>query len=337
MKFGAAAGHERRGAKRQRVGAAVAPRARSGRDPRRSDRRRLVATVAPLACSLLLLLTAAPSATAATVTWVAPFSGAVSSNGHSVSLSGCGSARAPLPKWTALTGVVTELAASTVKNCPSQYGGIGSSSSASAGGSLGLSFPLRVGSAGNHTFATNVTVTLTTHRANTVGGCPAPNVPYPQPQNSWNYAECVSASNLAFSLSAAVVDLDNYFWGSNGSGFTATSAVGWMNYTYCDNWIGQGPTCANTTGGWITGGLSGVNAPGYSSFSWTGSTTVVLWTNGTGMVRSHHYALVITVALDDSAGVTSYNLLGPWHATAKAAIDMANLGNLFRLNSVRIT
>lgn len=291
----------------------------------------------PLACFLLLLLTAAPAASAAPVIWIAPYAGAVSSSGHGVSQSGCGSARAPAPTWSAQYGVVTVLAASIVKNCTSPYGATGSSGSASAGGSIGLWFPLRVGSAGNHTFATKVTVTLTTHRANTVGACPAPNVSYPQPSNSWNYAECVSGTNLAFVLSAGVTDLNDRFWGSNGSGFTATSTIGWMNYTYCDNWIGQGPSCANTTSGWILGGLSGMNAPGYSSFTWTGSTTVVLWTNGTGMVRSHHYALMITVALDDSASVPSVNLLGPWHATAKATINMANLGNLLRLNSITIS
>lgn len=300
-------------------------------------RRWLVATLGPLAFALLLLLTVAPWTSAATTTWTAPYSHIISSSAHSVSLSGCGSARGPLPKWSPQYGLVTGLAFSKVKSCTIQYGAIGSSSSASASGSLGLSFPVRVGSAGTHSFATSVTVDLSTQRANSVGGCPAPNVPYPQPSNAWNYAECVSGSSVAFSLAAGLVDLDNYFWGGNGSGFTDTSSVGWMNYTYCDNWIGQGPSCANNTAGWITGGLSGVNAPGYASFTWTGSTTVVLWTNGTGMVRSHHYALEITVALGDSAAVTTYNLLGPWHASAKATIDMASLGDLLRLNSVTIT
>jgi hypothetical protein len=251
------------------------------------------------------------------------------------SVSGCASAKSTAVKWSPLTGMLNWADAAAAKTCKGGIGSVGTGSSAYMSGGTTLGIPFTVSSNGAHSITESWTVTMASALAKTMGGCPKANVGYPQPYLSSAYAYCESGNEVSWYMSAYVQDLNNGSWYNyNYSYADAYNYSYWENYTSCSNY--GTPSCYNFTGG--SGYLYGYgyNEVGTVGFTFNGANIITMWTNGTNMIKGHHYLLVITVSDDKSAYAYDYNTLGFWAASASASINLSTLGNGARLNSVTI-
>jgi hypothetical protein len=131
-----------------------------------------------------------------------------------------------------------------------------------------------------------------------------------------------------------VTDLTNGSWYGNYSYWYAGNASYYVNDTYCYN--GGTPSCHNVTVGITNGYGYGHNSAGWGTWTFSGSNAITMWTNGTNMVATHKFVLIIALSQSHSAYVQRYNLLAAWAAGASASTNMATLGNGASLNSITI-
>jgi len=284
--------------------------------------------------ALLMILSPAVAGIQTHVVLAPPYKHSASSANYYSSVSGCASAKTTKALWNAKTGTVTFADSTSARTCKGGVAGVGSSGSAYTTTGIEVAIPFTVSSSGAHSISSSLTVTIASIAALTTGGCPKPNVAYPQAMNSYAYAECYAANELSFYASAQVVDLNNGSWYGNYSYASAYNYSYWENYTYCYNY--GSPACSNFTGGASYMYGYGYNYMAGAPWTFNGANSLTLWTNGTSMVRGHHYVLLLSVSDDKEAYAYQINELGFWAASASASINMATLGNGARLNSITI-
>ncbi|MCI4331329.1 MAG: hypothetical protein L3K19_05725 [Thermoplasmata archaeon] len=249
------------------------------------------------------------------------------------SVSGCAKSKVTTAKWGASTGTLTGAASSSASTCGKSLGTVGGSSYANAESYMEVGIPVSVGSTGNHAVASSWTATVAASSSHSSGTCPARNINYHPALNSYSYAYCEAGSYVSFEIFSQLHDLTNSSWNSNYSYVDAYNESAYENYTYCYNY--GTAYCYNNTG-YSYAGAYGYNAGGFSAFAWNSATTFSLWNNGTNMVKSHHYVLIITVYVNTDAFAEQANLLGPWTGNAIATLNAATLGNGATLNSISI-
>ncbi|MCI4330464.1 MAG: hypothetical protein L3K19_01265 [Thermoplasmata archaeon] len=259
----------------------------------------------------------------------------VSQPSSSSSTSGCGKSKVNVPKWSPTTGGLSAVDSASASACGKSLSYVGGSSSASAQSGLLIAIPFTVSKNGNHSISSSWTLNLATLDSFTTGGCPAKSVNFNPSLNSYSYGYCQDGAYLDFSMYLYLQDLNNNTWYStNGSSLYAYNDSYWQNYTDCYNY--GTPTCSNTTGSSGYAFQYGYNAVGFNAFTWNGATPFTSWTNGSYMVKSHHYVLVISLYLYTYAFADQLNLLHPWAGTSVATVNMATLGNGATLQSITI-
>ncbi|MCI4331330.1 MAG: hypothetical protein L3K19_05730 [Thermoplasmata archaeon] len=249
------------------------------------------------------------------------------------SVSGCAKAKVTTAKWSAVSGTVKAAASTSASTCGKSLGTVGGSSYANGESYMTVGIPVMVGSSGNHSVASSWTLSLGTTSSYTSSACPAKNVNYHPALNSYSYAYCEAGTYLSVDVSSSITDLSNSSWYGNYSYGDSYNESAYENYTECYNY--GTPTCYNGTS-YHYANTYGYNEAGFSAFTWNGATTFSLWNNGTHMVKSHHYVLVISVYFSTEAFAEQANLLGPWAGSAVASMNGATLGNGATLNSVSI-
>ena len=251
------------------------------------------------------------------------------------SVSGCAKAKAGTPNWNAATGGLSGMAAASATSCGKSVGGVGGSGSGSASSGISVAIPFKVSTNGNHAISTSISLSLASTNSSTWGPCPPALGTYPPALNAYYYGYCEVGSSFSMYTSISVVDLTNTSWYANYSYADAYTSGYWENYTYCYNY--GTPTCSNFTGGSGYSSAYAYNAPAFaSSFLWNGASSWSMWTNGTNMVKTHHYAIILTESVYAGAYAYAYNINAHWNAAASAMINMATLGNGARVNSVTI-
>jgi hypothetical protein len=139
---------------------------------------------------------------------------------------------------------------------------------------------------------------------------------------------------VSFVAFASVFDSNNINWSGAYSSAIAYNSTLWQHYTYCTN---KGtPSCSNFTGLLPSTTLSGTNEAGFSAWVRNGTTSFTMYTNGTKMVRGHHYFLGLTILDQATAWVFVDNLKRHWWAGAAAAVNMAPPNDGAKLNSITI-
>ena len=247
----------------------------------------------------------------------------------------CATSKAAMPHWNAATGALSGASAASAKTCTKSLAGIGTSSYGYASDGIGVAIPMKVASNGNHTIATSFTVKLASSSSHVAPPCPKFAVTYPPALNSYEYAYCEAGADIGFSVSISVVDLGNSSWYSNYTYAEGYNDSYFENYTDCYNY--GTPACYNYTANYSSAGSYSYNTAGFSAFTMNGATTFTLYSNGTKMIKTHHYVVVISVSNYVDTFAESYHLLGKWSAHATGMINMATLGNGARVNSVTIT
>jgi hypothetical protein len=289
------------------------------------------------AVTLLMVLSPASGAIVHPTIVLSPaYKNTVNSPNAYWSVSGCAKAKAATPHWNAATGGVTGVAMASAKTCGKNVGGVGGSSSGSASDGLSIAIPFKVSTNGNHAIATSISLTLASANTSTWAPCPPTTGSYPPALNAYFYGYCEVGSSLSMYTSINVVDLTNTSWYGNYSYADSYNYGYWENYTYCYNY--GTPTCSNFTGGAGYASAYGYNAPAFATnFLWNGASSWTMWNNGTGMLKTHHYALILSESVSASAYAYYYNIAGSWLASASASINMGTLGNGATVNSVTIT
>lgn len=290
-----------------------------------------------LSAAVALLMVLAPATAAAavhpTVVMAPPYLGTASSPSSSISTSGCAAAAAKALHWNSTSGLITGSTSSAAKSCKATTGPVGSSSYGFSDAGVAVGIPFKVATTGNHSIMASITTNMASTMKQTSGGCPKSTVAYPPAPNSFVSGGCFSSSNVEFEFYAYVVDLNNNSWFSNFSDqFNFTNNF-WENYTACDNF--GTPSCFNSTG-WSNFSFGfGSNARG--SISLNGAGSLSMWTNGTNMVRGHHYVLVFNVFIDSGASVSWYNVAKHWTASASSSLKMSGTGLGATLGSITVT
>ena len=143
-----------------------------------------------------------------------------------------------------------------------------------------------------------------------------------------------SGSDVSVYFDAYVVDGMNSSWYSNSSYANAYNDSYTENYTDCYNY--GTPTCYNFTGSNNVSSSYSYNAPGFSAFTWSAATSWSMWTNGTNMIKTHHYYLIISVSTSADSFAEFYHTLGSFSGSGSGMVNMATLGNGAKVHSVTI-
>jgi hypothetical protein len=295
-----------------------------------------VRSALPVAVAIVILVAPVSVGTHAGLTLKAPYKGVTSASSGVLSYLGCGHPKSVPIAWSPTSGVITGAASGTAKTCGKSTGTVGAHDAGWAHLVIDLALPFRVTTSGSHSIGAGWTVSLATSINFTSGGCPAKNLNTHPPLYSSNQAYCLTEGFAEFVAFASVADLSNQSWSSyNGSYAIGYTAPYWQNFTVCYNF--GTPTCTNTVGPGKGGYNYGGNDPGFSKFTFSGTTTFTLWCNATNMVKTDRFALVLSVEIAAGADALEYNLAGPWPASSAGALNMATLGNGAKLNSVVIT
>lgn len=311
-------------------------RAQKGRLERRGLMR---SAYTGLALSVTLGLLITPNAGAVpmvTHILVAPYKGTVASSSSNPSFNGCAYEKTSVAKWAASTGSVFASGLAFSKTCKS-LAGVGGGGGSSTGTSINVAIPFRVSSPGNHTISTTWTVSIGSTLASTSSGCPSKNVNYHPKANQYSSGVCMSGGSISLVVNAYLVDLNNSSWSSfNRTSLYAYNYSAWQNYTFCYNY-GTGPGCYNNTAFYNNSFVNAQNVAGLTSFSWNGVSTFTLYSNATGMLAKHRYAIVVGVGVGTFSFAEAINLLAPWAANATGALNLATLGHSAKLNSMIIS
>lgn len=283
---------------------------------------------------LLMVSSGAATLVHPSTTLTAPYKGTLSSPNTFTSVNGCAGAKVTSPpKWAATSGLFTGAATSKATACAKQLGNVGGSSFGDSGAGISLAIPFRVASNGNHSVQLNWAFTIASTRTSTSGGCPTSKVTFPPPPSSSAFSYCEAGSTVDMFVDAQVQDLNNASWFSNFSYVDTFNETFWENFTDCFNF--GTPSCSNNTGFSNFSFGFGFNQVGKISFS--GASALTMWTNGTKMVRSHHYVIDLSISFGVESFVAQFNLASHWAASSAASLNMATLGNGAKLGSVVIT
>ena len=283
---------------------------------------------------LMVLSPAGASAVHAKVTLSAPYKGSLGSGNQYTSVQGCASGKVTSPpKWSGTSGTISMSEMAKSATCAKVVGSVGSYSSAYADSGMAVVIPFKVSSNGAHSVSTTLNVNLASAFSSAWANCPTSKVSYPPPTNSYGYSYCEVGTDYSVYTSISVQDLNNNSWYGNYSYMDSYNDSYWENYTYCYNY--GTPSCSNHTG-----------SGGYAyTFSWNeqgafavnGASTLTFWTNGTNMVRTHHYVVYISISTNIGDYADQYNLAGHWLASASASMNLATLGNGAKVGSVVVT
>jgi hypothetical protein len=301
--------------------------------------RLLVFGTTGITAAVTLLMVLAPVGSGAVVhpqvTLTAPYLKTTNSPNSYWDVGGCAKAKTKPGHWTPTTGAVSMMAAGMGHTCGKSFGGVGGSGYGYAGSGISIAMPFKVSKSGNHSIGQSWTVTAAMTQAFSSAACPAKNVNYHPSLYQSSYAYCESGAYISLYISASVVDLSNSSWYSHNYSYADTYNDSFFeNYTDCYNYTTT--TCYNNSGTFSYFGSYGYNDPGFSAFTWNGATTFTLWTNGTNMVKTDHYALTVSMSISAEGFGESANLLGPWSGSGSASVNLATLGNGATLNSVTI-
>jgi hypothetical protein len=205
---------------------------------------------------------------------------------------GCAKAAGGALRWDPLIGGISGIGAASSRVCvQSTYLG-NSSNSARWSDALGLSLPLRVTTSGNHSIALTWTIDLAAAARSTESGCPPANLNYRVAIGASSSGFCESGTDLRFFLWATVED-------PNGSGGYVgnISDAGNDNYTYWQNVSNcSNPgtlSCSNSTYGYQYLLRYGTNEVGSASAGLSGRHWLTMWVNGSNMLRTHQFNLVM--------------------------------------------
>jgi hypothetical protein len=258
-----------------------------------------------------------------------------SSGGVSYSVQGCTKAKASNGVWHPATGVITALDSAAGTSCgkgPGKF--VGSASSATVGSYVQIGIPITVSHSGNNSIGTSWSVNLASVFSVTAPPCPTMNVNVNPPLNSYSSAYCQTGTSASFDPYSTVIDLSNSSWASNYSYGYIYNNSGWQNYSSCSNY--GTPSCYNSTGPFNNGYNFGYNEVGFGAFGFNGASAFTLWNNGTSMVKSHHYLLLVSLSIYVGAFAETWNLASGWAATSSASFNMATLGNGATLTSITV-
>jgi hypothetical protein len=179
-----------------------------------------------------------------------------------------------------------------------------------------------------------MTLTVATTSTFTTSGCPAKKVNYHPSMGSSSYGYCSSGGFVDLYVSASVQDLSNGSWYGNYSYGFVLSSFGWENYTDCYNY--GTPTCYNHTGPFSYNYSYSFGVSGLTPANFSGATTFTMWTNGTNMVRGHHYVLDFQVGTTFLADAGATNLATAWAGSSVGSLNWGTLGNGAKLDSITI-
>jgi len=250
------------------------------------------------------------------------------------STSGCAMAKAAAPHWNAATGGISGADSASAKTCAKSLGGVGGSSFGDASSGMSVAIPFKVASNGNHAISTSFSVKIASSSSFTYASCPKFTVTYPPALNQYEYAYCEAGASLSMYVNLNVVDLTNSSWYGNYSYADSYNESYFENYTDCYNY--GTPTCYNYSAANTYNYNYSYNAAGFTAFSWNGATTWTMWTNGTNMIKTHHYALILSISVSADTYAEYYHTLTHWAASAVGMVNMATLGNGAKINSVTI-
>jgi hypothetical protein len=285
------------------------------------------------AVTLLMVLAPASGAIAHPTVLAAPYKGTIKSPSVSTLVTGCAKAKAPPSTWTPATGIITAGSSASSSICPKSIGPAGGPSNGNAGAGVTVTIPLKIARSGTHAVATSFSLILNTSQSVSSAPCPLKNL-YPQPINAVAQSYCEDGIGDIWSVTAQVFDLTNTSWSSIQSYGASYGFSSYSNSTYCYN-TGT-PACSNSSSSTSSGFLYSSQAPGFSKFVWNGGTSWTMWTNGTKMVKTDKFALLISVNVYIDTYAYKDNLLGAWSGAAAARVNMSTLGNGLSVNSITI-
>jgi hypothetical protein len=287
------------------------------------------------ALSLMMILAPASGGAVHSLKVYAPaYKHTVSQTNMYSSLSGCAKSKVLTPKWVATTGHMTTSEAASASTCGKSLGYVGGSSYANSQGGVEVAFPFTVATNGNHSVASSWTVNVASSWSYSYTTSCLKNVNYNPGLYQYSYAYCEAGVYTTFEAYSQLQDLSNSSWYHyNYSYAEAYNNSVFENYTYCYNY--GSPYCYNYTGG-TYGSTYGYNEAGISAWTWNGGTSFTLWSNGTAMVKGHHYILILNIYVYSDVFAEKANLLGPWSGSAASSINLATLGNGATVNSVTI-
>lgn len=294
------------------------------------------ATGFALAVAVLMALAPASAGAVAhpSVVLKAPYKGTLASASIFTDLGGCAALKVVPAKWAATTGMLTSSVSASSHTCPKSIGTIGANSYADGGPGIGVAIPFKVGTNGNHSIGSSFTITLASSSAFAAPFCKLA-VNYAPAHYQYSYGYCEAGTYISFSINAQLVDLNNATYSAYNSSYGDTYNDSYTeNYSYCYNY--SAPACYNNNGTHGYAGAYAYNAPGFSPFAMSGSTTFTMWTNGSMMVKTHHYAVTFSLYLSCDSFAEKYNVIGAWTGSSACSINMGTLGNGAKLNSVTI-
>ena len=290
------------------------------------------------ATAMTLLMILAPASGALvhpSIVLTPAYKNTVSSPNQYSSTTGCAKATSVASHWNAATGAISGAASGSAKTCPKAIGYVGGQSYGDGSDGMSVAIPFKVASNGNHAISTAFSLKVASSSAFAYGNCPKFNVHYPPALNQYEYAYCEVLTFLSVYVNVNVVDLNNASWYSNYSYADAYTESYFENYTDCYNY--GTPTCYNFTGPHTYSNNYSYNAAGFTSFSWNGASSWSMWNNGTNMVKTHHYAVILSISISVEGVAEFYNTIGHWTASASGVINMATLGNGAKVSSVTIS
>jgi len=291
-----------------------------------------------LAAAVALIMVLSPASASVvnrSVVLTPAYKGTVSQPSTYLSVSGCAKAKLTPAHWNAKTGLVTLADSGSAVTCAKSLGYVGGSSSAFTESYIEVAIPVHAAHNGNNTVASAWSVNLASSSTFSAAACPAKNVNYHPALYQYSSAYCEAGADLEFEVSSSVQDLSNTSWYSNSSYVYGYNDSYNENYTDCYNY--GTPTCYNYSYANSYHGSYGYNTAGVSSFTMNGASSLVLYNNGTHMVRGHHYVLTFEAFVYTDLFAEKANLLGPWTGSASAVINLATLGNGATLSSVSIS
>jgi len=288
------------------------------------------------AVTLLMVMAPASAGIASHASVLTPaYKGTVSQPSSYISQGGCAKVKNTPMKWNAKTGLITGAQSAASVTCAKSLGYVGAYSSAYTDSYIEVAIPVHAAHNGNNTIATSWSLNAASAAALTAAACPAKNVNYHPALYAYSSAYCEDGLYMSFEVEAQVTDLSNSSWYSNYSYAESYNDSYFENYTDCYNY--GTPTCYNYSASASFANTYGYNAAGVSTFTTNGASSLVLWSNGTNMVRAHHYVVIVEVFMYIDSYAEKANLLGPWTGSSSGTLNLATLGNGATLNSISIS
>jgi hypothetical protein len=303
---------------------------------RSSTLARIFPAILPAATAVLVaLIVGLPSAmagpvhTASSTTLTAPYKRTAGYTLVTSIVDSCAKGKSVPGEWNASSGVFSGSVFGTAKTCAKIVGSAGWVSGVTEQVQEAIGIPFRVTSGGSHVVVSHWTASISSSRSIVAPTCPPKNIP---PPGNYLYAECSAYALTAFFYQATIIDLNDSGWLNAGGNGVVSNSTWSLNQTTCNPSSGCYTYFSNTTQNVYTG----YGSAGVRGLHWNGLSNFKIWDNGTSMVSSHHYVLVLSFTLEASADTAAIELLGTFPASASVSINMGSLGNGATLNSVVI-